>query len=92
MEWGGGGGEGGGKGSGGSNYGLKKVGVDATTFFIYSLNKFVLKKKNRLCLLVFFNQVPYIVCAPLSEREGGLDRISGFRGDCWERGGELFQG
>ena len=27
-----------------------------------------------------------------SKRGGGLDRTSTFRGGCWERGGDFFQG
>ena len=42
----------------------------------------------------------FIVCTPFLlggepptkfQKGGGLNRISIFRGDCWERGGDLFQ-
>ena len=29
---------------------------------------------------------------PNFQKGGGLDRTSVFRGDCWERGGDFFQG
>ena len=42
----------------------------------------------------------FVVCTPFLlggepptkfQKGGGLNRISIFRGDCWERGGDLFQ-